>query len=318
MTGIGFFAPLPLALMIPFMAYQSLAMGEAFGQGYQYGKRRISSLTNEEFNKLEFKTLSQQVQSDISAGIPAMKSQMSNFATLQSDVIKELLSYVKQFPSDVAQGLFGGASGVGNPAGIPALVNPQGIEALYAMWQQMSILGLDVTDILKKIAEYEQNIKNQAKLGVTDPQLDTSGQSLAAFEAAKAKQAKLLAEAKIRNQQQIASTAKAREEQAKKVARAVSVVAPTSTKRKAGQSQIIERNRLLSLLSSKGKQITQTKAHIRNIQNGMTNRNPHRTSADIQRMKASIKQLEEFLAKYLRELRQWEQEMAVLITRYQF
>ncbi len=37
MAGIGFFAPLPLAMMMPFMAGQSMLMGDAFGKSYQYG-----------------------------------------------------------------------------------------------------------------------------------------------------------------------------------------------------------------------------------------------------------------------------------------
>ncbi len=46
------FLPIPLAMMIPFMGAQSLVLGKAFGEGFQYGKRKISAMTNEEFNKL--------------------------------------------------------------------------------------------------------------------------------------------------------------------------------------------------------------------------------------------------------------------------
>ncbi len=40
------------------MATQSMVMGDAFGQAFQYGKRKISAMSNEEFNKttMELKT----------------------------------------------------------------------------------------------------------------------------------------------------------------------------------------------------------------------------------------------------------------------
>lgn len=111
MTGIGFFAPLPLALMIPFMAAQSLAMGEAFGLGFQYGKRRISAMPNDKFNSLTFSQLNKNMNAELKSMIPEMKQSMSNFTMLQSDVIKELLEYVKRLPADIVQGIFGGSEG---------------------------------------------------------------------------------------------------------------------------------------------------------------------------------------------------------------
>ncbi len=99
--------------MIPFMAGQSFAMGEAFGKGFQYGKRRISAMTNEEFNKMSALDHFEETTADISAMIPAMKTQMSKFTLLQSDIIKELIGYVRQLPADIVGGLTGG--------GIPSL-----------------------------------------------------------------------------------------------------------------------------------------------------------------------------------------------------
>jgi len=107
---IGLFAPLPLAIMIPFMAGQSFAMGEAFGKGFQYGKRRVSAMTNEEFNAMSAKDHFDETTADISAMIPTMKKQMGEFTLLQSDIIKELIAYVRQLPADIIGGLTGGAS----------------------------------------------------------------------------------------------------------------------------------------------------------------------------------------------------------------
>ncbi len=124
-SPIGFFAPLPLALMIPFMAAQSFAMGEAFGKGFQYGKRKVSSMTNEEFNTKTGASLYAETTVDINNMIPSMKNQMSNFALLQSDIIKEMIGYLRQLPSDVVSGLLGGGGSAGsvgeNAAGSPYL-----------------------------------------------------------------------------------------------------------------------------------------------------------------------------------------------------
>ncbi len=49
---IGFFAPLPIPLMIPFMMIQSLAIGAGFGVGYQGSRRKISAMSNDEFNAM--------------------------------------------------------------------------------------------------------------------------------------------------------------------------------------------------------------------------------------------------------------------------
>ncbi len=101
MVGIGLFAPLPLAIMIPFMAGQSFAMGEAFGKGFQFGKRKISSMTNEEFNKLTAQEAFAETTADIKSMIPTMSKGMNDFHTLQTDIILRMIDYIAKLPADV-------------------------------------------------------------------------------------------------------------------------------------------------------------------------------------------------------------------------
>ncbi len=110
MVGIGFFAPFPLALMIPFMAGQSLAMGEAFGKGFQYGKRKISSMSNEEFNALNFQQLSESIATDYKVMIPSLKESIKTSDQLQSIVIHEMGELIKSIPSEILN-FFGGLTG---------------------------------------------------------------------------------------------------------------------------------------------------------------------------------------------------------------
>ncbi len=119
MVGIGLFAPLPLAVMIPFMAGQSFAMGEAFGKGFQFGKRKISSMSNEDFNKLTGPQAFAETTADITKMIPSMSTAMQNFHLLQTDIIKQMISYIAQLPKDVIPSLLTELiTPVPNPSGL--------------------------------------------------------------------------------------------------------------------------------------------------------------------------------------------------------
>ncbi len=107
MVGIGFFAPFPLALMVPFMAGQSLAMGEAFGKGFQYGKRKISSMSNEEFNKLDFRELSESLATDYRVMIPSLTKSIENSQVLQQSVFKALGQIITSIPENAKEFLQG-------------------------------------------------------------------------------------------------------------------------------------------------------------------------------------------------------------------
>ncbi len=88
--------PLPLPMMIPFMAAQSAALGLAFGESFQYGKRKISAMTNEEFNKLDAETLMMRQQKQINAIIPALKESMTTYTESMTPFILEIFGKMVQ------------------------------------------------------------------------------------------------------------------------------------------------------------------------------------------------------------------------------
>ncbi len=141
------------------MAGQSLAMGEAFGKGFQYGKRKISSLSNEEFNKLDAVALGKGLHSDINDMISTMKSSMKNFAMLQQDIIKELISYVQETTGILGEEIIKNVKGVktdfDNFFGIPPtaakLASPAGIAALRAWWAGINFTPRDRNDIRRQL-----------------------------------------------------------------------------------------------------------------------------------------------------------------------
>ncbi len=98
-------------MMIPFMAGQSLMMGEAFGKGFQYGKRKISAMSNEEFNALTPSKLGEEIKTDYTAIIPHLGQAVKASSDFQSLVIKEIIDVIKNLPADI----IGGFTGTSNP-----------------------------------------------------------------------------------------------------------------------------------------------------------------------------------------------------------
>ncbi len=88
---ISGFMPIPLAIMPPFMAYQSLVMGDAFGRAFQFGKRKISAMSNDEFNKLDIVTMFESISNEYTRMIPSVEKAMSQSLELQVTIVKELL-----------------------------------------------------------------------------------------------------------------------------------------------------------------------------------------------------------------------------------
>ncbi len=252
MVGIGFFAPFPLALMIPFMAGQSLAMGEAFGKGFQYGKRKISSMSNEDFNKLNFQELSESIATDYRVMIPSITKSIEASDQLQSKVFQALGDLIKSIPVEVLNFLGGGAgqpgasggtlTSYGTSATSAQLVDPRGISSLFTLWENMGIIPKGSKE---KFDEQFTTAKATARYNASEGV------------------GKVTQLAKANRLAQEARDKRARDEQAKRVivarenenelniqrARQTAV----TTKRKAGRSQIGERRLLIRQLDQWGK-----------------------------------------------------------------
>ncbi len=91
---ISGFLPVPLPMMIPFMGAQSLVIGKMFGEGFQYGKRKISAMPNEEFNKLTFESLMSNARDEMQASIPTMQQAMQDMKPMVETVVHEFTNYL--------------------------------------------------------------------------------------------------------------------------------------------------------------------------------------------------------------------------------
>ncbi len=90
------------------MAGQSMLMGDAFGKSYQYGKRKISAMSNEEFNKLTPADLAKDITADFTALIPELKIAMAKSTELQSMIIREMGEILKSIPEEIMRFFQGG------------------------------------------------------------------------------------------------------------------------------------------------------------------------------------------------------------------
>ncbi len=129
------FLPIPLAMMIPFMGAQSLIIGKQFGEGFQYGKRKISAMTNEEFNKLTPQKIAHDSAKELNEMIPEMKASITDMRHFQSFIVNELIATAKQLPQDIfgegtegrgiVEGQFGlrGALGISDEGAIADIRN---------------------------------------------------------------------------------------------------------------------------------------------------------------------------------------------------
>ncbi len=86
------------------MAYQSLLMGDAFGKGFQYGKRKISAMTNEEFNKMSLPNLFRDSMNEYESMIPTVEAAMSNSTKLQNSIIERMLKILPELVGSFFQG----------------------------------------------------------------------------------------------------------------------------------------------------------------------------------------------------------------------
>ncbi len=116
------FMPLPLAIMIPFMVIQSGVMAQQFVMNFQYGKRKISAMSNEEFNKLTPEKMQADFSNMIKGMIPTFEQSLKEMRPFQRMIFVEM---VAAFKEAVDLGLDIAKAGLGiPPSGDVPIVDP--------------------------------------------------------------------------------------------------------------------------------------------------------------------------------------------------
>ncbi len=112
------FMPLPLAIMIPFMGIQSGVMAQQFGMNFQYGKRKISAMSNEEFNKLTPQQMQADFSNQITGMIPTFEKSLQEMRPFQRMIFIEMIAAFKEA---VQLGLDIAGAGLGINTGLPSI-----------------------------------------------------------------------------------------------------------------------------------------------------------------------------------------------------
>ncbi len=109
-SPISAFTAVPNPQMLAFMATQSFLMMQMAGAGWQYGKRKISAMKNEEFNALTINNLLQKETADVRAAIPTIIQSINDMTPMvgeivaqYGDFIKEIIKATPQFIQNIYQ-----------------------------------------------------------------------------------------------------------------------------------------------------------------------------------------------------------------------
>ncbi len=147
------------------MAAQSAVMGEAFGKHYQYGKRKISSMTNEEFNKMDGGDIFGSIVTDYVKIIPQIERAMEASQKFQDKVITEIIKIVPRLPGAIVEGLTGGDDEekiTGQLSGIPSYLLPalkllaaQEQEKLKIAKKDLGPFGLNEVALINELMKYK-------------------------------------------------------------------------------------------------------------------------------------------------------------------
>ncbi len=120
----GMFMPLPLPMMIAFMGIQSAVMAKQFGENFQYGKRRISAMSNAEFNSITMEKLLRENTNELKRMIPTMEESMKDMSALVPVIIREFGNMAKLAGETVVEQAGGSLGGEqNNPWSLPT--NPR-------------------------------------------------------------------------------------------------------------------------------------------------------------------------------------------------
>ncbi len=146
-SPISGFTAVPNPYMVPLLYYQSLLIGAGFGIGYQGMKRKISALSNEDFNKLDLGTFAFQQFAEITA-----KSHFDKALNMMHPIMDKLAAAFGQMINKLPENFtsfFRGATGQpqttttdisfkGGLFGLPGLAgnNPLQASDPYTQWLQ--------------------------------------------------------------------------------------------------------------------------------------------------------------------------------------
>jgi len=158
-------------MMIPFMGIQSAVMAEQFGTLFQYGKRRISAMSNEEFNKLTPQILQQNLTKQLQGMIPEMQNQIKAMQPMVKMIIEEFATYIKlateALPKAIETATSSGLTGTGITSPSALSIAKIVTQGLIDFFKDNNILNTTSTSAPPDV--WAQLIKTMSGLAVLTP-----------------------------------------------------------------------------------------------------------------------------------------------------
>ncbi len=130
---ISGFTAVPNPTMLPFMALQSYFMMLLAGEAWQLGKRKISAMSNEDFNKLDIQTHLENLITRMEESIPTIEKSITNFTPLAKTLTAEMIKTLPEIAKGVGEGIGSILSGISPTAGLTQ--NPEITQIRYGVGQ---------------------------------------------------------------------------------------------------------------------------------------------------------------------------------------
>ncbi len=90
------FTAVPNPQMLAFMGAQSFVMMFQAGEGWQYGKRRISAMSNEDFNKLTPERLLQNQAATLRSSLGTIEKSMNDMTPMIETIIRQYGDFMRE------------------------------------------------------------------------------------------------------------------------------------------------------------------------------------------------------------------------------
>ncbi len=277
-SPISGFTAIPNPQMLAFMPIQSYLMMYFAGSGWQYGKRKISAMSNEQFNKLTPEELLKQHSIELKNMLPTLKQALQDVSPLIETLIVQYGDFVKRaieaVPKATAQILETDPSAV---TGLAGPVYQYQSETLTAVAKGiLAFLTGDYSSIEAEARRGDPNIKTTPIPQIFKLPPTTIGHDMTQP-----------------HHQVPVSVLKT----------PIQATAPVQGgKKAAGQSQIYERNRLIQIIAEQG-------ALLKNAYIGV-NKHPLGSSK-----RAAAQSVANGIATYMQAR---QQELVNLLDRYKF
>ncbi len=165
-SPISGFTAIPNPQMLAFMPIQSYLMMYFAGAGWQIGKRKISAIPNDQFNKMSANDLLQGFTADLKGSIPTLERSLQDISPLIRVLIEQYGDFVREALAAVPQAITNIFSGGVDTQGgreiiqkAPVGGTPKGTQAAFLGFAEQQLLQQYILDQQKR-AGSTQNIRD--------------------------------------------------------------------------------------------------------------------------------------------------------------